>query len=60
MKRTLLTALLLGFEGNNLLRWTLARRGYEEIGEVAADTPRAAEMRFFETELRRPPAGALP
>jgi Protein of unknown function (DUF2628) len=53
-------ALILGFEGNGLLRWTLRRRGYEEIGEVAAETPAAAEMRFFESEPRRPPEGALP
>jgi Protein of unknown function (DUF2628) len=50
-------ALILGFEGNSLLRWTLKRRGYEEIGEVAAETPQAAEMRFFESDRRRPPEG---
>jgi|SRR5262245_39232679 len=55
-----LIALILGFEGNSLLRWTLKRRGYEEVGEVAAETPQAAEMRFFENHGRRRAEGALP
>ena len=55
-----LIALILGFEGNSLLRWTLRRRGFEEIGEVAADTAQAAEMRFFENQGRRPAEGTLP
>ena len=54
---SVLVALFFGFEGNSLLRWTLARRGYEEIGEVAAETPRAAEMRFSKPRCgARPPA----
>jgi Protein of unknown function (DUF2628) len=57
---SILIALLLGFEGNNLLRWTLARRGYEEIGEVVAETPQAAEMRFFERQGHRPSDGTSP
>jgi hypothetical protein len=57
---SLAIALVLGFEGNSLLRWTLARRGYEEIGEVAAETPQAAEMRFFERRGHRSPDGAVP
>jgi Protein of unknown function (DUF2628) len=57
---SLVIALVLGFEGNNLLRWTLARRGYEEIGEVAAETPQAAEMRFFERRGHRSSDGAAP
>ena len=50
---SLVIALVLGLEGNSLRRWTLARRGYEEIGEVAAETPQAAEMRFFERRGHR-------
>jgi hypothetical protein len=57
---SLAVALVLGFEGNGLLRWTLARRGYEEIGEVAAATSQAAEMRFFERRGHRSPDGASP
>jgi len=57
---SLAIALVLGFEGNSLLRWTLARRGYEEVGEVAAESSQAAEMRFFERRLHRSPDGATP
>jgi Protein of unknown function (DUF2628) len=57
---SLAIALVLGFEGNSLLRWTLARRGYEEIGEVAAATPQDAEMRFFERRGHRSPESAVP
>ena len=57
---SLVIALVLGLEGNSLRRWTLARRGYEEIGEVAAETPQAAEMRFFERRGHRTADGAAP
>jgi Protein of unknown function (DUF2628) len=57
---SMIIALVLGFEGNGLLRWTLARRGYEEIGEVAAETSQAAEMRFFEKRGHRSQDGAAP
>jgi len=57
---SLAIALVLGFEGNGLLRWTLARRGYEEISEVAAATSQDAEMRFFEQRGHRSPDGAAP
>jgi len=39
--------LLLGFEGNDLYRWTLERRRYRERAVVSADNAVAAERRFF-------------
>lgn len=39
--------LLLGLEGNDLYRWTLARRRYRERAVVAADNRLAAERRYF-------------
>ena len=51
-----MVALIMGFEGNSLLRWTLGRRGFEEIGEVAAASPQDAELRFFE---HRAPAASV-
>ena len=39
--------LLLGFEGNNLVRWTLRRRGLSDLGVVIADSLIEAERQFF-------------
>jgi len=38
---------LLAFEGNDLLRWTLERRRYHERGVVLGDGLAEAEERFF-------------
>jgi hypothetical protein len=65
----LLIAFLLGFEAASLRRWTLARRGWRDLGIVVADDLEAAERRFFEAwvadrpPVRRPvpaPASARP
>ena len=40
--------LLLGLFGNDLLRFELARRGYREVGVVAARNLAGAEQRAFE------------
>jgi hypothetical protein len=45
--------LILAFEGNNLLRWTYERRGFEERGLVQGDDLDEAEYRFF-TEIGLP------
>lgn len=45
--------LILGFEGNSLLRWTYERRGFEELGLVQGDDLEAAEYHFF-TEIGLP------
>jgi hypothetical protein len=39
--------LILAFEGNNLLRWTYERRGFEELGLVRGEDLDEAEYRFF-------------
>ena len=46
--------LILAFEGNNLLRWTYERRGFEEVGLVHGQDLDEAEYRFF-TEIGLPP-----
>jgi hypothetical protein len=43
-----LTALLVGMESSNLRRWTLVRRGWQEVGTVVADDRDIAEQRFFD------------
>lgn len=43
-----LLALLIGFEAASLRRWTLARRGWSDLGLVVADDEEAAERRFFD------------
>lgn len=40
-------AVLIGVEANNLRRWTLARRGYEETGVVAGHSLDEAEVHYF-------------
>ncbi|MFZ5691341.1 MAG: DUF2628 domain-containing protein [Pseudomonadota bacterium] len=40
-------AFLVGLEGATLRRWTLARRGFTNVGVVVADDPDDAERRFF-------------
>lgn len=44
----LLIALLMGFEGASLWRWTLSRRKWRQIDIVVADDEEAAERRFFD------------
>jgi hypothetical protein len=39
--------LIMGFEGNDLYRWTLARRGLEEVDIVSGDDRTEAEIRYF-------------
>jgi uncharacterized protein DUF2628 len=43
-----LIALLIGFEASTLRRWVLRRRGWLELGIVAADDLEGAERRFFD------------
>ena len=44
----LFAALLLGLEAGTLRRWTLARRGWSNVGVVVADNLELAERRFFD------------
>jgi Protein of unknown function (DUF2628) len=48
-----LIGLLLGFEAANLRRWTLARRGWRDLGIVIGDDREAAERRFFDGYTER-------
>ena len=49
----LLVSLLVGIEAGTLLRFTLGRRGFSNVGLVAGDDLEAAERRFFDTWVRR-------
>src|SRR5216684_3389140 len=42
-----LFAVLVGLEASSLRRWTLTRRGWNDLGIVVADDLEAAERRFF-------------
>jgi hypothetical protein len=42
-------SLLVALEGGTLRRWTLARRGWRELGIVNAPDLEAAERRFFDS-----------
>lgn len=44
----LVVATGIGLEASSLRRWTLARRGFEEIGTVIGDRLEDAERRFFQ------------
>lgn len=50
-------SLVMGFEGNDLYRWTLARRSFEEADIVSGDDRTDAEIRYFS---RHEPAAAEP
>ena len=43
-----LVALLMGFEGASLQRWTLSRRNWRQLDTIVADDGEAAERRFFD------------
>jgi len=43
----LLVALIIGFEGNDLIRWRLQRKGYTFISSVAGRDSEECEHRFF-------------
>jgi len=56
-----LISLLIGLEAASLRRWTLARRGWKNLGVVTGATLEAAEQRFFDAWVARAPAqGVLP
>jgi hypothetical protein len=47
----LLLALIIGFEGNDLLQWRLERKGYAFIASVAGRNREDCERRFFDAWL---------
>jgi Protein of unknown function (DUF2628) len=53
--------LLVGFESDEIRRWTLARRGYDLVGSVSGRNLDECERRFVEAWLQeRPYAGSRP
>jgi hypothetical protein len=46
-----LLMLLIGFEGNDLRRWRLERKGYAFLASVAGRDPEECERRFFDAWL---------
>ncbi|HEY6258589.1 MAG TPA: DUF2628 domain-containing protein [Xanthobacteraceae bacterium] len=56
-----LLGLLIGFEAGTLRRFTLARRGFANIGIVVGDDIDLAERRFFDAWIRKSaPGGPAP
>jgi Protein of unknown function (DUF2628) len=51
----ILTSFLIGLEASTLLRFTLRRRGWQNIGVVSGDDLEDAERRFFDAWVRRGP-----
>jgi hypothetical protein len=56
----LLLALLVGFEGVTMRRWTMLRRGWRDAGIVVADDREAAERRFFDAWVMADVTSAAP
>jgi hypothetical protein len=59
----LIVNLIVGFEGYDLYRWTLKRRGFHEAGLTSGDNFDDAEFRYFASLPPRPrpePAPAQP
>ena len=52
----LLISLLIGIEASTLRRFTLARRGWKNIGVVSGEDLEDAERRFFDGWVREAPA----
>lgn len=55
-------SLVLGFEGNDLRRWSLARQGYKELALTAGRDIDEAELRFFAAQapFRLPALNSVP
>ncbi|MGB9167106.1 MAG: DUF2628 domain-containing protein [Rhodomicrobium sp.] len=47
----ILVSLIIGFEGNDILRWSLGRKGYAFIASVAGRNRLECERRFFDAWL---------
>jgi hypothetical protein len=54
----LLLALLVGFEGNELRRWNLQRKGYAFLGSVVGKSRLECERRFFDAWIAHVKGGA--
>ena len=47
----ILTSLIIGFEGNDIFRWSLGRKGYALVASVAGRSRLDCERRFFDAWL---------
>ena len=56
---SLAVSVLMGLHGNDLLAWSLARRGFLEIGLSSGDSLEEAELRFYGNEFDAPTAHPL-
>jgi len=62
----ILISVLVGLEASTLLRFTLRRRGWKNVGIVSGDDHEDAERRFFDAWMRdassrpKPPSAAVP
>lgn len=54
----LLLALIIGFEGNDILRWNLQRKGYAFLASVVGRTRLECERRFFDAWIAHVKGGA--
>jgi hypothetical protein len=54
----LLLALIVGFEGNDLIRWNLQRRRYAFLGSVVGRSRLECERRFFDAWIAHVKGGA--
>jgi hypothetical protein len=54
----LLLALIIGFEGNDILRWNLQRKGYAFLASVAGRSRLECERRFFDAWITHVKGGA--
>jgi hypothetical protein len=55
----LLISLLIGIEAGTLRRFTLARRGWKNVGIISGDDLEDAERRFFDAWVRAAPGGRI-
>lgn len=51
----LAVSIVMGLHANDLLRWSLARRGFSEIGLSKGSTLEEAELRFYAEGVSAPP-----
>jgi hypothetical protein len=54
----LLLALIIGFEGNDLLRWNLKRKGYAFLASVVGRSRLECERRFFDAWIAHVKGGS--
>lgn len=56
----ILVSLIIGFEGNDILRWSLERKGYAFLTSVAGRNRLECERRFFDAWLPRVASSGAP